>query len=53
MTESLDIDIAFGADGLESLFAEILLYLEAVELFRREGHEPRWRREGRDTEVLR
>jgi hypothetical protein len=35
-------------DSLETLFAEIATYLEAVDAFRREGHEPTWR-----SEVLR
>jgi hypothetical protein len=53
MTESAEIDIALGAEELESLFAEIRLYLEVVEAFRGEGHEPHWRHEGPSTEVLR
>ena len=32
-------------EELERLFAEIVRYLEAVEVFRREGHEPTWRRD--------
>ena len=52
MTESHDIR-AFGPQELKSLFDEIRLYLEAVEAFRREGREPQWRHEGRETEVLR
>lgn len=51
MTESHDIS-ALGPGELALLFAEIRLYLEAVDLFRREGCEPRWRRENRETEVL-
>ena len=55
MTDSHEIDIALdlGLDELESLFAEISLYLEVVEVFRREGHEPCWRHEVPRTEVLR
>jgi len=53
MTESHDIHPALGPEELESLFDEIRVYLEAVEVFRREGHEPRWRHEGLETEVLR
>ena len=52
MTES-PIAIAFDQSELDELFAEILRYLEAVELFREEGHEPSWRVEGTHTEVLR
>jgi hypothetical protein len=44
------IDIALSAGDLEALFDEIRRYLEAVDLFRCEGHEPRWRLEG-STEV--
>ena len=51
MNES-PIDIALGPAELEVLLDEIRRYLNAVELFRREGHEPRWRAEGRPTEVL-
>ena len=53
MTNSLDTHMALGADGLEVLFDEIRRYLEAIEVFRREGHEPRWRCEANEKEVLR
>jgi hypothetical protein len=56
MTESLATALdamAFDAGALEELYDEILRYLEAVELFRREGHEPSWRVEGTHPEVLR
>ena len=53
MTESPDVHPALEPSELESLVAEIRLYLEAIEIFRREGHEPRWRHEGLHTEVLR
>jgi hypothetical protein len=51
MAESHDIafDIALDAD---ELVAEILHYLEVVELFRQEEHEPNWRGDV-TTEVLR
>ena len=52
MTASPDIDIVLERGALESLFEEIRRYLEAVDAFRREGHEPRWRIEGFLTEVL-
>jgi hypothetical protein len=52
MTESHEIR-ALGAQEIESFLTEIRLYLEVVEAFRREGHEPSWRRESRETEVLR
>jgi hypothetical protein len=52
MTESHDSS-ALGPPEIALLLAEIRLYLEAVDLFRREGHEPRWRRESRAKEVLR
>jgi hypothetical protein len=32
-------------DPGETLFAEIATYLEAVDAFRQEGHEPTWKRE--------
>jgi hypothetical protein len=51
MTESLAT--ALDPSELEELFDRILRYLEAVELFRREGHEPSWRVEGTHPEVLR
>jgi hypothetical protein len=38
---------------LESLFEEIVHYLEAVDVFRREGCEPSWRRERIQKEVSR
>ncbi len=53
MTDSHEIDLALSLDELESLFAEIRLYLEAVEVFRREGHEPCWRHEAPRSDVLR
>lgn len=53
MTESPHVAPALGPEELESLFAEIRLYLQTVEVFRREGHEPRWRQEGRGKEALR
>lgn len=53
MTDSHEIDLALSLDELESLFAEISLYLEVVEVFRREGHEPCWRHEVLRSEVLR
>jgi len=53
MTDSHEIDIVLGLDELELLFAEISLYLEVVEVFRREGHEPCWRHEVPRSEVLR
>lgn len=52
MTES-PIAIALDPAQLERLLAEILRYIEAVELFRREGYEPSWRAEGMHLEVLR
>lgn len=54
MTETHVIHIGSGArvgdgraetDPVETLFAEIANYLEAVDAFRREGHEPTWRAE--------
>jgi Asp-tRNA(Asn)/Glu-tRNA(Gln) amidotransferase C subunit len=54
MTETQIIHIGSGAglgdgrhetDPLDTLFAEIANYLEAVDAFRREGHEPTWRAE--------
>jgi hypothetical protein len=42
---------ALRPDELDTLVDEIARYLEAVALFRREGCEPRWRREGTTTEV--
>ena len=32
-------------EELELLFAEIQVYLEVVDTFRREGREPSWRRD--------
>jgi hypothetical protein len=52
MTASPDIDLALERDVLKSLFEEIRRYLEAVEAFRREGREPRWRIEVLTKEVL-
>ena len=37
--------ISLAREELELLFAEIEVYLEAVEAFRREGREPSWRRD--------
>ncbi len=54
MTETHVIRIGSGAclavrrherDPLETLFAEIATYLEAVDAFRQEGHEPTWQAE--------
>ena len=54
MTETQVIRMGSGArhavgrhqnDPLETLFAEIATYLEAVDAFRREGHEPTWKTE--------
>jgi hypothetical protein len=54
MTETHVIRIGSGvcagdgrceSDPLETLFAEIATYLEAVDAFRREGHEPTWKKE--------
>lgn len=45
------IDIALSAGGIEALFDEIRRYLELGDLFRCEGHEPRWRLESPTTEV--
>jgi hypothetical protein len=53
MTESPDVHLALEPSELESLLDEIRLYLEAIEIFRHEGHEPRWCLEGLHTEVLR
>ena len=47
------IAIAPSRIALEVLHDEIRRYLDAVELFRREGREPEWRLEGTTTEVLR
>ena len=44
---------ALGRVESEALMDEIRRYLAAVELFRREGFEPRWQLEGTSTEVLR
>lgn len=61
MTETHVIRIGSGAclgvgrhepDSLDTLFAEIATYLEAVDAFRRAGHEPTWRTEV-TAEVLR
>ena len=43
MTKSHDIHVP--QEDVELLFAEIRLYLEAVETFRREGREPIWKRD--------
>lgn len=53
MTPLQTNDRTLGSVRLESLLDEIRLYLEAVELFRREGREPRWLPEGSEREVLR
>ena len=52
MTDTHVIRIGSGAnvgrtdtDTLDTLFAEIATYLEAVDAFRREGHEPNWKTE--------
>ena len=52
MTEMHDT-LALWPAELDRLLVEIRRYLEAVETFRREGHEPRWGRESPETEVLR
>ena len=41
------------AHEVDELVAEICLYLEIVELFRQEDHEPVWRVDVSPTEVLR
>jgi hypothetical protein len=38
-------EIALSAGGIDELVDEILHYLEVVELFRLEQHEPSWRPE--------
>jgi len=45
MTREHDIapEIALTAAAIDELVAEILHYLEVVEQFRREQHEPSWR----------
>jgi hypothetical protein len=48
----IELDIALAAGGIDELVAEILHYLEVVEHFRREQHEPSWRTEGLYAEVL-
>ena len=53
MSEPHDLRPAAGATELAALLDEIRLYLEAVDAFRREGHEPTWRRERAEEEVLR
>jgi hypothetical protein len=52
MTELKNSDRTLGSAGLETLVDEIRLYLEAVELFRREGREPRWLSERSEKEAL-
>jgi hypothetical protein len=53
MTRDHDIELDIApAGGIDELVAEILHYLEVVELFRREQHEPSWRTEGLCAEVL-
>jgi hypothetical protein len=52
MTQVHETDRTLGA-ALESLLDEIALYLETVELFRREGREPQWLAEHSETEVPR
>jgi len=52
MTTAREIPIVVGPAELESLFAEIRRYLDAVDVFRRAGHEPSWRTETAQ-EVLR
>jgi hypothetical protein len=51
MSEVANNDIALGPEKLAALLAEIRRYLDAVELFRREGREPHWRFKG-EKEVL-
>jgi hypothetical protein len=53
MTETHDLRLAPSPDELESLLDEIRLYLEAIDVFRGEGHEPSWRPERAEKEVLR
>lgn len=53
MTETHDLRLAPSLDELESLLDEIRLYLEAIDVFRSEGHEPLWRTERAEKEVLR
>ena len=54
MTREHDIalEIAPAIGGVDELVAEILHYLEVVELFRREQHEPSWRPEGITADML-
>ena len=54
MTREHDIalEIALAAGGIDELVAEILHYLDVVELFRNEQHEPSWRIESPYAEVL-
>ena len=47
------LDTAVDSRMLEELVAEMQRYLDAVDLFRAELHEPSWRDEGIRTEVLR
>ena len=53
MTDTNDLRLAPSSAELESLLDEIRLYLEAIDVFRSEGHEPRWRTERAEKEVLR
>jgi hypothetical protein len=46
------IEVAPRPTELEALLDEIRRYLDAVELFRREGRKPEWRLECTTTEVL-
>ena len=54
MTRSQDIAVVIALDprAIDELVAEILHYLEVVELFRQELHEPSWRTEVSYAEVL-
>ena len=47
------LDIRVDSSTIEDLIAEIQRYLDTVDLFRAELHEPSWRDEGIRTEVLR
>jgi hypothetical protein len=52
MTTAAEIHVVVGPEELAVLFAEIRRYLDAVDAFRLEGHQPSWRPETQ-TEVLR
>jgi hypothetical protein len=45
MLETTEPNALLDPDELDTLLDEIRRYLDAVETFRREGHEPRWRLE--------